>query len=149
MPTIFKLGRNCKVYHGAAGDTADTAIANVVEVNLTLTGDQGDFTSRDGDGWKASSKVLKDATVDIVIIRKATVQAGYDALMTSYLTDAPIALLVLDGPVEVSDSQGLDADFEVMDVSRPEPVADGVKITFSCKPCPSTRNPTWHDSTGS
>jgi hypothetical protein len=149
MSTIFKLGRNCKVYHGAAGDTAETEVTNLIEVNLELTGDEGEFSSRDGGGWKAWSKVMKDANVQIVMHRKATVQAAYDALLASFLNDSPIALLVLDGPVEVADSQGLDADFEVMAMSRPEPLTDGVKITFTCKPCPSTRNPAWHDSTGS
>lgn len=146
---VYKLGSNCKIYHGAAGDTAETEMLNVVEVNVNLDSDQIDASTRDGGGWKATMQGLKDATIDITVMRKATVQTGYDALMTSYLTGAAIALLVLDGPSNVADSQGLDADFQVLSHSRPEPLADGVKCTFTCKPTPSTRNPAWHDATGS
>jgi len=145
---IFKLGHKCKVYHGTAGDTAETEIANVIEVNLNVESDQIDTSTRDS-AWKTTDQGMKDATVDITILRKGTVQTGYDALMTSLLNGTPIALLILDGPSNVADSQGLDADFQVLSHSRPEPLADGVKISFTCKPTSSTRAPAWHDATGS
>lgn len=140
----LRIGKDCVVKYGTAGTEAATVMNDVVDVNLNLGSKTTDATTRSTGGWEAEQKVLRNATVDITIARLTTPNAGYDALMASYLGTTPVlSLLIMDG--SGTDSQGLDADFEVMDVSRPEPIADGVKVTFTCKPTSSTRNPAWKD----
>ena len=143
-----KFGRNCKVYHGAAGAQAATLIADVIEATLDLADDVVDVSTR-GREFKSSDVALTDATVTIVILRKDSTQTGYEALRAAKIGKTPIALMVLDGDKDDADSQGIDADFVVTGMSRPETLSDGVKITFTCKSNTDARDGAWVDETGS
>lgn len=147
MP-VHKFGRNCKVYTGTSGTIAATLLDDVIEVSVNITSDQIESSSRNGPDWKTFEQGAKDATIEITMMRKATAQTGYDVLRGAFTGGTAISLLVLDGLSSVADSQGLDIDVNVFDMSRPEPYGDAVKVTFSCKPCASARTPLWHDATG-
>lgn len=143
-----KFGRNCKIYHGTAGAQAATLIADVIDATLDTSSDEVDVSTR-GREFKSTDVALTDATVTIVLLRKDSTQTGYEALRGAHIGKTPIALLVLDGDKDDADSQGIDADFMVTGMSRPEPIGDGVKITFTCKINTDARDGAWVDETGS
>ena len=142
-----KFGRNCKVYHGPAGTQAPTLMTDVIEATLDLADEEVDVSTR-GREFKSTDVALTDATVTIVILRKDATQAGYEALRAAKIGKTPLALMVLDGDKATADSQGIDADFVVTGMSRPEPLGDGVKITFTCKINTDARDGAWVDEAG-
>ena len=139
----MRLGLDCSLKHGTAGTTAATAFTDVIAVTLNLANEKADATTRSSGGFKQSSLTLTDATLTIEMKRTGTPNAGYDALRAACLAKTAIALLALDGTAV--DSQGLDADWVVESMSRPEPLADGVKVTFTCSLAESSRAPSWTD----
>lgn len=142
-----KFGRNCKIYHGTAGSQATTLLADTIEATCDLSDDEIDASTR-GNQHKSTDCGLTDCTVTITVLRKDAAQSGYDALRAAKTAKTPIALLVLDGDKSVADSQGPDGDFVCTNMSRPEPVSDGLKITFTFKVNTDARDCVWHDATG-
>jgi hypothetical protein len=139
MPTPIRarLGRNCILKYGAAGATATNDLLEVDSVDLTLDSDSVDTTVR-GRKFGTKTKALMNAKLEIVLVRRDAANAGYEALMTSYWNSAPMSILCKDGIDANAD--GIDGDFEVMSVSRPEKINDGIRITFSLEPTDSPRD---------
>jgi predicted secreted protein len=119
----IKLGSECKLYHGPAGQTADTVM---------------DVTTRANQGWRAIVATLKSGTVEFEMVWD-TDDAGFTALKNAYFNNTPIALAILDG----EDGEGLDADFSVTNFSRAEPLEEAVTVSVTVKPTYSTRAPAW------
>jgi predicted secreted protein len=134
----IKLGMECKLYHGAAGATATTLLANVKDLTLNLEKGEADVTTRANQGWRAVVATLKSGSVEFEMVWD-TEDAGFAALKNAYFNNTPIALAILDG----ENGEGLDADFSVTNFTRNEPLEEAVTVNVTVKPTYSTRAPAW------
>ena len=132
------LGLDAKVKWGAAGAQAATALDNVISVSVNLTKAEADVTTRDSGGWRTIKGTVREASIDIELLYEAA-DAGFEALRDSYLNGTAVALLILDSAT----GEALDADFEVLELSREEPLEDSIKYMVTVKPTASSRTPAW------
>jgi predicted secreted protein len=138
----IKLGMECKLYHGAAGATATTLLANVKDLTLNLEKGEADVTTRANQGWRAVVATLKSGSVEFEMVWD-TEDAGFAALKNAYFNNTAIALAILDG----ENGEGLDADFSVTNFTRNEPLEEAVTVNVTVKPTYSTRAPAWVEPT--
>ena len=135
---MYKLGLEGKLYHGAAGSTANTELANVKDLTLNLESSEADVTTRANNGWRATVAALKDASIEWDMVWDAD-DAGFTAIKNAYFNGTPIALAILDG----ANGEGLDADFAITGFSRSEPLEEAMSVSVTAKPTYSTRAPQW------
>jgi hypothetical protein len=140
----IRLGMQAKLYHGAAGATATTELANVKDVTLNLETGESDVTTRASNGWRATIATLKNGSVEFTLIWD-TEDAGFTAIKNAYFNNTAIALAVLDG----EGGSGLDADFSVTNFTRNEPLEEAITVNVTVKPTYVSRAPTWVDGGGS
>ncbi len=137
MTVVTKIGLDAKTYYGAAGSSASTEMNIVREVTLNLAAD--DVVSGDRSSvFKSHGTGQIDATVDIVATCD-TANAGYQALRDAFLNRTPLALKFLDK----ASGEGLDADFMVINMGRPEPLNGEIVSNFSVGINQSLRAPDW------
>jgi len=132
------LGFDAKLYYGTVGATAATELTNVTNVTLNLSKATADVTTRGGGGWRQKKGTLKEGTVEFEMVWDPT-DPGFAAFFSAWNNNTGIAMLVLDA----SGGTGLDADFDVVDMTREEPLEDVIKATVKCEPTTSTRTPSW------
>ncbi len=141
MATVV-LGKDCKLYIGTAGTQAATLVPNVVDVRLGLDKDEADASSRESGGWEEVVNTTKKAEITFDILYKPA-DTNFATLRDAYLNDTTIALLVMDGPKATTGKQGLDCDVTVSKFEINQPLKEGVKVSVTLKPTPSTRAPAW------
>lgn len=134
-----RIGLECKAYRSAtplsstAFDGATwVEMTNVRDVQLPLNKTRADFSKR-GSKVRLNRGALQEWPVNFQIIWDST-DAACQALLTSYLTNAPIALAFLDGDESVADSEGPAANWEVMEFGRNEPLEEGVMVDVVVEP---------------
>ena len=127
-PTLIPLGMNAKLYFGSAGEIATSEIDNAIDVTLSLEADSADVTTRGNKGWKAEVATLKTCGVEWEMLWKPS-DPAFQAIRNAFLTSSQVSLLVLDR----ADGEGPDADFSITNFSRPEPLAEGIKVSVSAK----------------
>lgn len=140
MATV--LGLSAVLKHGAAGATAATVITNVSDVTLNLSKGETDVTTRAANGWRQIAATLKDASIEFTMVWD-TADAAFTAIKNAWLNNTLIALLCLDGST-AGVSQGLDADFEILNFTREEPLEEALKVRVTAKPGRGSRAPAWY-----
>ena len=127
-----KLGMKGKIYYmvgGQSGGGAWTPLNNVRDVKTPLTKAEADVTTRENNGWEATTGTLRSGSVEFDMIYDPE-NAAYAAIQSAFLTDgAIIGLQVLDG----EGGHGLQADFEIMDISRSEPLKEAMTVSVTAK----------------
>jgi len=144
----FVLGLNAKLYRnvGSYGSPSWTLVNNVKDLRLTLEKSEADVTTRGGNGWEQTVAALKSATIEFGMVWDTT-DANFTAFKTSFLNDAVIDLLVLDGLVGTVGSQGLRADCMVPRFTRQENLREALSVDVSAKPTYSANAPIWYTVT--
>lgn len=146
------LGMDCVLYRNANTDTdwyenPDwVAINNAKDVKLPLKKGQTDVSTRGSGKWRAKRGTLRDAAVSWNMVF-APADAGFQAVRDAWLTDEPIELLVLSGPIDEVGSEGLRALFEIFDFERDESLENAVMVDVTAEPTYSTHAPTWLEVT--
>jgi hypothetical protein len=144
-----KLGMEAKLYYRAAGNENPIVAANWTEldnskdVTLNLETGEADVTTRANNGWKATAATLKDGSVEFTMVWD-TADAGFNAIQAAWFAGSSIALAVMDGDLSVAGSQGLVADFAIINFSRDEPLEEAITVKVTAKPARSTIAPRWH-----
>jgi len=130
----FILGMNGKMYWGAAGAAlgALTELTNARDVTVNLEAGEADITTRANSGWRATAPTLRECSVDFEMVWKPG-DAGFDALLAAFLTNATIELAVLDQARETSGAQGPKGSFAVTSFSRGEPLEEAMIVPASVK----------------
>ncbi len=105
------------IHSGAA--PALTAFNTARDVTLNLSATEANVTTRGGGGWKLSAAALFECTIDLEAPWNPS-DAGFTKFLGCYLTRTSIAVAVLDGPHGTTGSQGVWADFAVMEFTREE-----------------------------
>jgi len=124
----FVLGMNAKLYYGAAGSEATTAMGNVKDVTLTLEAGEADVTTRANSGWRATAPTLRECTVEFEMVWDPT-DAGFTAIKNAFLSAGLIALKALDQAA----GQGPDGDFAITSFSRNEALEEAITVSVTAK----------------
>lgn len=155
----FKLGMNGKVYWldgarstwGAADSNgmnagADPGLNEVVQIHgdvtINIDDSEADISIRGNGGWKATAATLSKATVEFQMVYDPA-DLDYLALMKSWLGNSSIPLAILNGSAATAGVQGLWADFEVMNISKAEPIDGAQLVTITAKPTLTAVAPEW------
>lgn len=140
-----KLGMEAKLYfkaEGVAGTGEWGELTNVKDVTLNLETGEADVTTRANAGWKATVATLKDGSIEFEMIWD-TADAGFTAIKEAYFENKALGFAVMDGDIETTGSQGLQADFSITNFSRKEPLEEAITVSVTAKPTYSATAPAW------
>ncbi len=138
------LGYECKLYRNA-GSYAEpdwAEITPVRDVTLNLEKSEVDATTRANGGWKASLGALKEGSVEFDIVWDPA-DAGFQALLDSYVNGTAVEVAVMDGPMQTPGKQGLRATMEVLKFTRVEGLEEAVVANVVVKPTLADHAPEW------
>lgn len=133
----YQLGKNAKLYQGAAGAKATNLINNVKDLTLNLDSAEADVSTR-GSDYKLTAPTLKNLSIEFGMIVDPS-DANYVAIKNAWLNNTPLAFLCLDK----EGGEGPDADFAVTAVPREEALEGVEMINVTIKPTYSSRPPAW------
>ena len=139
----IRLGMDAKLFHGPAGSTANSELANTRDVTLNLETGEADVTTRGNQGWRATAATLKEGTVEFEMVWD-TEDTGFNAIKDAFFNNTAIALAVLDK----ENGAGLDADFMITNFSRSEPLEEAITVSVTARPTYSERAPQWVEGNG-
>ena len=130
----FILGKDAKIYQGAAGaDLADmTEMSNVRDAKLTLESGEADVTTRANSGWRATAPTLRECTCEFEMVWKPG-DTGFDAIKAAFLAGTTIELAVLDQARETAGAQGPKGSFSITSFSRNEALEEALTVSVTAK----------------
>ena len=142
-----KIGLDAKLYFMAAGVSGSgvwTELANVRDVNLVLEKDEADISSREANGWEATRATLKKGSIEFDMNWKPS-DAGFAAIKDAYFNDSHIGIRALDAAADDPEGpgEGLEADFEVTQFRRNEPLKEAITVAVTLKVTYVDTAPTW------
>jgi hypothetical protein len=146
MSDPFVLGMDGKLYYntsGVAGSGSWVELDNAKNVTSNLESAEADVTTRNNNGWRASTATLKDASVEFEMVWDPS-DAGFTAIKNAYLNGTTIGIMALDGSSATSGSQGPKFDGRVMSFSRSEDLEEAMMVSVTIKPTYSATAPTWY-----
>ena len=140
----IRLGLEARLYFkpSMADPGPWVEMGNVKDLTLNLEKGEADVTTRANAGWRAMVGTLKEGSVEWSSVWD-TEDPGFTAIKNAYFGNTPIALAVMDGPVDASGSKGLQADMSVISFSRSEPLEEALEVQITLKPTYSTVAPEW------
>ena len=133
------LGMNAKLYYDETPIVADasgaswTEIDAAKEVTTSLEAGEADVTTRANTGWRSTMAALRDGTLEFEVLwdhEDANIQAFTDA----FIGGTVIAVAAMDGDIADAATEGFAANFTVTGMTRPEPLEEGITMTFTLKP---------------
>ena len=134
------LSLDAKLYRGAAGATAATEVKTCIDVSLKVKKGEVKISSR-ASRWALVKGALKEAEFDVSFASDAN-DADLHALITAFISDTPLAFKIADR----ASGEGMDADFEIMEMDDDQKLEEGVGYKFTIKPTLCSTNPrypTW------
>jgi len=126
---------------GISGGGSWIILTNCKDVTLNLEKSEADASSR-ASRWKRIKAGMKDASIEWEMVWD-TNDAGFTAIKNAYFDDAIIGLQALDGGEDGESGEGLQADFEVLNFTRNEPLGDAITVSVSVKIAYSNDPPSW------
>lgn len=132
----YLLGRDAKLYAGAAGSTPSTEIKDVKDLSISLNQDEVDVTTRTAAGWKATAGGLREAEIsfDLLVAKSSTegklflnAYKGGEGGIASYL-----ALKIIDAVADGIFS--FEADCLITECSMEQNLEDAIKFSVKAKP---------------
>jgi hypothetical protein len=136
----YVLGYNGKLYINTtpvtantnaalqAGATGGVLVGNAQDVNIDLSTDKADVTTRANSGWTQEVPTLKKGTIKYKMIWKPGGDATILAIRTAWLAGAEIFAAALDGLAGVAGSEGPAGNFTVTNFSRGEQLKDAMSL---------------------
>jgi hypothetical protein len=133
-PITYVLGMDAKIYQGPAGSdlSAMTEMSNVKDVTSTMETGSADISSRATGRWKGKAPAQTECKVEYEM-NWLPGDAGFEAVKTAFLTHQPLELCALDGPREVSGSQGVKGRFVITTFNRKEPLAEAITVSVTAE----------------
>lgn len=138
-----RLGLDGKLYRQTTGVRAAwpasgsapnlDEVENVRDVTLNLEHGEADVTSRNNDGFRTVLATLKDASVEFEMIWNPA-DPDFAAIRDAWLNQTDIAMAVLDGDKDTPGSQGLWADWQIINFTRSEPLEEGMVASVTARP---------------
>jgi hypothetical protein len=141
-----KFGFEAKLYYkigGLSGAGSWVELANAKDVTLSLEKGKADVTTRAANGWRASKGTLKDATIEWEMVWD-TDDAGFAAIQDAFFNNKVIGIRCLDSAGSAEENaQGLEADMDIINFSRKEPLEEALTVSVSAAPTYSDTPPAW------
>jgi hypothetical protein len=137
------MSLDAKLYRGEAGQTAATEVNTCKDVSLKIKKGEAKISSR-ASRWALVKGALKEAEFTVSFDSSSS-DAHLQALITAFISDTPVALKIADR----ASGQGLDADFEILEMDDDQKLEEQVTISFTIKPTYVSRYPTWSAGQGS
>ncbi len=143
-----KLGQEGKLYHntGTYAVPVWTLIGNVRDLTLNLERGEADVTTRANAGFRANLTTLRDGSVEFEMVWD-TEDPGFGVIKDAWLAPGVVTLdmAIMDGDVTVTGSEGLRAHYQPLNISRAEPLEEGMMSSVSLKIGPSipAEAPVW------
>lgn len=134
----INMSLDAKLYRGPAGSTASTEVNTCKDVSLKIKKGEAKISSR-ASRWALVKGAMKEAEFDVEFNSDST-DLHLQALITAFVTDTPLAFKIAD---KLS-GQGLDADFEILEMDDEQKLEEGVVIKFIIKPTYVSRYPAWN-----
>ena len=130
----FILGKDAKIYQGAAGGELATLteMSNVRDVTLNLEAGEADITTRANGGWRATAPTLRECTCDFEMVWKPG-DSGFDAIKAAFLAGTTLELAILDQARETTGAQGPKGSFSVTSFSRNEALEEAITVSVTAK----------------
>jgi len=116
-------------------------ITNAKDVSLGLDKGEADVSTRAGAGWKQTFDSLKDASIEFDMIWD-TSDVSLVALSNAFFGNTMISMAIMDGPYNISTSQGLECPMTIVKFERKEPLAEAMMVSVSVRPGYGTA-PVW------
>lgn len=140
----MRLGLNCIAYRntGDYGSPSWNEVPNAKNVTLNLEKGEADVSVRGNNGWRAVAGTLKNASVDLEI-QYDPEDADYEALRDAFFDNTNIDMAFVDGDINESGTEGLRAEFVVMNMTRTEALEESVMTTFTLRPALTGNAPYW------
>jgi hypothetical protein len=138
------LGLNAKAYRNTASWASPTwdEVTNLKDVTINLEAGDADVTTRGGGGFRQSVGTLKDGSVDFQMVWD-TADADFTAFKDAFFNNTSIELAFMDGAIATTGSQGLHADFSVVNFSRSEALEEALMVDVTVKITKSDNTPEW------
>lgn len=133
----INMSLDAKLYRGPAGSTAATEVNTCKDVSLKIKKGEAKISSR-ASRWALVKGAMKEAEFDVEFSSDAN-DLHLQALITAFVSDTPLAFKIADR----ASGQGLDADFEIMEMDDEQKLEEGVTIKFTIKPTYVSRYPQW------
>lgn len=137
-----KLGLEGRLYIGGSGGGWDE-VKSVKNLTLNLQTTEADVTSRNSGGWRATKPALKECSIEFEMVWDPD-DAAFNTIRSAFFDQTALDVLVLDGPVGQSGSQGLKAKCVVLSFSRNEQLEEAMTVSVSLKPAYATEPPSWY-----
>lgn len=139
------FGIDAKLYRntGTFGSPVWNEVPNCKDLGISLEAAEADVTTRESGGWEAVLSALKKATIDWKMVYDTT-DADWTAFRDAFLNRTSIELLILDGAVGTSGSQGLRVSVAVLNFGRTENLEEALITEVSVKPTRADNAPSWH-----
>jgi len=133
MPT-FILGKDAKIYQGAAGaDLEDlTEMSNVRDVTVTMESGEADITTRANSGWRATAPTLRECTCEFEMVWKPA-DEGFNAVKAAFLAGTAIELAILSQAREIPGAEGPKGSFAITSFSRKEALEEAILASVTAK----------------
>jgi hypothetical protein len=134
----INMSLDAKLYRGPAGSTAATEVNTCKDVSLKIKKGEAKISSR-ASRWALVKGAMKEAEFDVEFNSDAS-DVHLQAMITAFVSDTPLAFKIADKTT----GQGLDADFEIMEMDDEQKLEEGITIKFTIKPTYVSRYPTWN-----
>jgi hypothetical protein len=147
----FKLGLDCKAYRNTSSWESPTwvEVENIKDLTLPLTKGEWEASLRSGNGVEEFIGTLKSFGVDFNLKWDPQNDPDCEALLDVYLdVEDYVDVLILDGPITTSGSQGPRYLADVFGFQRNENLTEGVMTDVNLKPSAkrgATHVPYWHE----
>ena len=130
----FILGKDAKIYQGAAGGALGTLteMSNVKDVTLNLEAGETDITTRANGGWRATAPTLRECSCEFEMVWNPT-DVGFAAVKAAFLAGTTIELAVLDQARETTGAQGPKGSFSITSFSRNEALEEAITVSVTAK----------------
>lgn len=138
----WNLGLNAKLYRASAAFTANneaavtgatlTEITRVRDVTVTLEHQSADVSTRESD-WSEMAPTLKDGNIEFDMICKPD-DTSYLALRNAFIARSEIGIVALTGLKTEPGNDGPAGNFTVMNLTRGEPLTEGIRYTVTLSP---------------
>ena len=130
----FILGKDAKIYQGAAGGALGTLteMSNVKDVTLNLEAGEADITTRANGGWRATAPTLRECSCEFEMVWNPA-DPGFGAIKAAFLAGTTIELAVLDQARETTGAQGPKGSFSITSFSRNEALEEAITVSVTAK----------------
>ena len=128
------LGLDAKIYRntGTVAVPIFNLIENVKDVTLSLEKALADVTTRAAQGFRQEIGTLKEVEVTFQMVWDGT-DDDFTAIKDAFFDGTQIHFAVMDGDVDTTGKQGLQAFFIVSAFTRNEPLEDAITVDVTLR----------------